>query len=198
MVEPLSPDVVYALDGRDEIASVNDAWNTFATENAGTSLLPPGIIGRSLWDFIADPTTRIVYSRLFARVRSGAGASTFNFRCDSPSLKRELQMEVVASGEGTLTCTVRTLNVEARPAASILDPALPRSGQLMVVCSWCKRVSDGKDAWVEIDQAPALYSVFDEEFPPPVSHGMCDECYSSMMRSLDEEAGLGVTNKPTA
>ncbi len=198
MLEQLSPDVVYDIDSRDTIIMVNDAWSVFAAKNDGVSLLPPGINGRSLWEFVKDPTTRIVYSRLFDRVRAGAGASTFEFRCDSPSVKRFLQMEIAASGTGMLRCTVRTLGLEPRPYAAILDPEAGRSDHLMIICSWCKRVSDGDGAWVEIDEAPVLYRVFAEELPPSVSHGMCDDCYSSMMRTLDEESDIGSAEHPAA
>lgn len=197
MVDSLPPDVVYEIDDNDIIAKVNEAWSTFAIENSGTLLLPPGIIGRSLWDFICDPTTRIVYSQLFSRVRSGAGASTFDFRCDSPVLKRFLQMEVAASGKGTLTFTVRTLRLEPRQSALILDPGAARSTDLVLVCSWCKRVSDGEGSWAEIEKAQALNVVFAEELPPQISHGMCDDCYTTMMQSLDEEPGADWSSHST-
>ena len=75
----VQPDVVYVLDESDAIATVNDSWTAFARANGGEALLPPAIIGRSVWDYIADPTTRLLYRRIFERVRTGMGPVRFRF-----------------------------------------------------------------------------------------------------------------------
>jgi hypothetical protein len=57
-------DVVYTLDASDAIVEVNEAWTAFAASNGGATLLSPAILGRSLWDFLADETTSLIYRRL--------------------------------------------------------------------------------------------------------------------------------------
>ncbi|MEO8257680.1 MAG: hypothetical protein ABI868_10095 [Acidobacteriota bacterium] len=82
---PAESDVAYTLDASDTIIAVNDAWIAFAAANDGVPLLPPAILGRSLWDFIADHTTILLYRRLFERVRAGVGPVRVTFRCDAPA-----------------------------------------------------------------------------------------------------------------
>lgn len=77
MEQPDTNPVVYEVDATDRIISVNDAWITFALHNSGEALLPPGIIGRHLWDSVADPTTIELYRMLYARVRSRGEPVTF-------------------------------------------------------------------------------------------------------------------------
>ena len=51
-------EILYRLNDRDEIVFVNDVWSEFATANDGRHLVPSQVLGRSLWDFITDLTTR--------------------------------------------------------------------------------------------------------------------------------------------
>ncbi len=76
------------MSASDTIIAVNDKWTAFAAAHDGGALLPPTILGRSLWDFIADRTTILIYRRLFERIRAGAGPVRFGFRCDAPALRR--------------------------------------------------------------------------------------------------------------
>jgi hypothetical protein len=47
-------DLLYHLNARDEISSVNEEWQSFARANEGEHLLAGPILGRVLWDFIED------------------------------------------------------------------------------------------------------------------------------------------------
>ncbi|HEX6133089.1 MAG TPA: hypothetical protein VFZ24_03835, partial [Longimicrobiales bacterium] len=65
--------VVYRIDGDDRLAGVNAAWTEFAEANGGDALRPARVIGRVLWDFLADSTTVHLYRVMCARVRDGLG-----------------------------------------------------------------------------------------------------------------------------
>lgn len=64
------PDLLYRLNAHDQISSVSEEWLSFAEANEGRSLLPPDILGRPLWDFIADHDTQHIYDALHQRVRT--------------------------------------------------------------------------------------------------------------------------------
>ncbi len=175
--------VVYDLDASDNIVSVNDAWDRFAAENESASVGARNVVGRSLWDFISDPTTREIYRRLFASARGGSAPSSFQFRCDAPSIRRLLEMEIRFT-DGVVRCTVRTVNLENREPQLLLDPAVERSEELLRMCSWCKRIPDGAGVWHEIDDAVSLAELFRYQRLPVVTHGICEECSTVMMDSI--------------
>jgi hypothetical protein len=180
------PEVVYTVDDHDNIIAVNSAWSAFATENDGAQLLPPAIIGRAIWDFIADATTIQIYRRLFARVRAGIGPVKFAFRCDAPTKRRLLEMHIAKQPTGTLKCVVRSLRVEDRPAIPSFNSAKVSSDALMRVCGWCKRTPDANGDWLEIEQALPRLALFQQPALPAISHGICEDCQRAMTSALED------------
>src|SRR5947209_973097 len=81
----------------DRLVEVNDAWTRFAHNNGAPELAPDAVLGRSLWTFIADPTTRRLYEALVARAREGS-PRTVPYRCDVPAAKRLMRMTITADG----------------------------------------------------------------------------------------------------
>jgi hypothetical protein len=67
------PVIAYRIDAADRFASVNKAWAEAAAGDGRPELLPPGILGRSLWEAIGDPAAHQLYGALVGRVRAGAG-----------------------------------------------------------------------------------------------------------------------------
>src|SRR5262252_7273062 len=80
-----------ALDGT--LARLSDAWDTFAVENNAPELVATRVVGRSLWDFVHDTTTRNLYARMIAGVRVGR-TYRFPLRCDAPQFRRRLEMSL--------------------------------------------------------------------------------------------------------
>ncbi|MEO8071489.1 MAG: hypothetical protein ABI652_08805 [Acidobacteriota bacterium] len=188
-------DVGYTVDARDAIITVNEAWVAFAAANDGVPLLPPAILGRSLWDFIADRTTILVYRRLFERVRAGSGPVRFTFRCDAPALRRLLEMSIAIEPADALRFVVRPVRVEDRPAVQLLEPTEPtgpRSDAVLRMCGWCKRIPDPSGRWMEIEAALPLLTLFEQTALPATSHVMCEECHRVMMGAIDDPVSAAV------
>ncbi len=182
----LLADVVYTLDASDAIVEVNEAWNVFAASNGGATLLPPTILGRSLWDFLADETTSLLYRRLFERVRGGAGPVRFCFRCDSPALRRLLEMTITTRPGGVLTLVVRALQLEDRPVVPLLDPGVRRSEILLRMCAWCKRIPDSGGRWMEVEEALPGLEVFQQHGLPTITHGVCQDCLRLITVAIED------------
>ena len=178
-------DVTYSLNADDQIIAVNDAWTTFALANDGAALAAPGILGRSMWEFIADPTTVLVYERLFERVRSGVGGIRFQFRCDAPAIRRFMVMSISGGEDDRLDFVVRTLRVEPRPTLTFLDAHAKRSDVIVRMCAWCKRIPDARGDWIEIEAALPQAGFFDGAVVPLISHGMCEDCYRAACRMIE-------------
>lgn len=186
-----SDDLVYLLDADDRIVGVNDSWSAFAVANAGDpSLLPPAILGRPLWEQVADETTRQLYARLHERVRAGATPPPIRIRCDSPAERRLLEMTLVARPEGAIEVRTRAIRLEQRPTVPLLDRELRRSQRLLAICSWCGRIpSRGGGRWLEVEEALAALGLFEGDELPRLSHGICEDCRKRIEEALDGGSG---------
>ena len=130
---PANDEITYQIDGDDRICVVGAAWVAFATENNGDHLLPPFILGRELWASISDSTTREVYRGVVSRVRRGVAPVRFQFRCDSPGMRRLLEMHILATAANGVE--FRTTLLHRQPRVEVEAPVLPRLSQGM--CPSC-------------------------------------------------------------
>lgn len=189
MVAPAA-EVTYHLDPADRIAAVNDAWQVFADCNDGAALRAPAIIGQRLWDHLTDPTTAELYRQALLRVRRHAATVRFEFRCDSPSRRRLLAMEIAPERAGLVRFSTRTIREEPRDPVELLDATVAHKAPPITMCSWCKRVDLGTAEWGEVEAALASLRLFDRDVPPQITHGICPSCHRTMTGLLDAE-GLG-------
>lgn len=174
--------IIYRLDKDDRLVGVNAEWDRFAGENGGPRSAQA--LGRPIWDFIADATTRALYDQVLKRARAGFRV-TFPFRCDSPSLRRRLELDAKTDGL-EIEITVRALSLEKRPPQALLDPARPASKEILRMCGWCKRIPvEGR--WLEVEDAAEKLKLL-EAFPlPALSHGICERCEAGVLSALDDE-----------
>lgn len=179
-------EVVYTLDDRDRIVDVNEAWSEFALANDGGALLPGAVLGRPVWDFIADAQTSLLYARLFERVRAGDKVVRFAFRCDAPATRRLLEMSITRQPGDSIRIVVRLLQQQERQRVPILDAQAPRSAAYIRMCAWCKRIPNARGEWLEIEDAIVQLGLFDQAPVPDITHGMCEACSDAMMASLDD------------
>ncbi len=173
-------DLEYCVDAEDRISSVNKEWLSFAEANEGRALLPPGVLGRSLWDFIGDIETRHIYGLLHGRVRALGLPVRFCFRCDGPERRRLLQLDILSQPEEQLLYRVRSLKEEPRALVPLLDPQRPWEESFVTMCGWCKRVAVRPGSWLEVEAAIVALALFDEPRPPQLTHGVCEECSESL------------------
>lgn len=180
-------DLLYQLNASDEISLVNDEWLVFARANDGEPLLPPQILGRPLWDFIADVETQHIYRLLHRRVRTGGEPVRLSFRCDGPERRRLLELSISAGVEEGLIYRVRTVREEDRKRVPLLDPHRPRSETFVTMCGWCKRVAAPPHGWLEVEEAVTALSLFAEPRPPQLTHGICAQCSEGLDQALGGE-----------
>lgn len=182
-------ELCYRLNNHDEIVFVNDAWNAFARANGSEGLAAPLILGHKLWAFITDATTRHLYLDMLQRVRSGRSIR-FEFRCDTPSRRRLLEMDVSQTYDTTEFRT-RVIWEEEREYQALLEPDRPASDQFLHMCAWCKKVDIGQ-RWAEVEDAVAALRLFEQPLLPQLTHGICPACYRDMTSVLEEpQAPIG-------
>jgi hypothetical protein len=181
------PPVAYEIDAADRLTCVNSAWSAVAVAAGAAHLVESRVIGRSLWDFIGDATTRQLYAAILERARGGVPVA-FDFRCDTPTRRRRLQMGITGRPAGGVGFDVRVVEAQDRPSVALLDPALEHGPGTVRMCGWCKRVPLPDGGWVEIEDATPVLAILDRVPPPAISHGMCPACYTAISSQLDREA----------
>lgn len=169
-------DVVYKIDGRDRLVYFNDAWNRFARLNQAGHLAEASILHSSLWDFVVDRETRLIYEMLFDKVREQAHGLTFSYRCDTPTQRRFMRMELLPQDGQSILLLSRVISAEERDYTPLLDPAMVRSKEYLTICSWCKRVELPAGGWVEVETAVEQLNLFGAPMLPQLSHGICADC----------------------
>jgi len=170
----------YAIDEHDHLIKVDEGYYRFAEENgwadAGSSL------GRSLWDYVAGRELVKLQRLLVRRVRDEIGDVELPFRCDAPAVRREMDIRIVARPGGRVVLFSSRLRVEEERdlPQRLLDPATPRSDEVLEMCSWCDRFKvDGE--WVEVEEAARRLELFNRPELPALSHGICPDCNEMLL-----------------
>lgn len=170
----------YAIDDQDRLIKVDEGYYRFAAENgwdgAGASL------GRSLWDFVAGNDVRKLQRLLLRRIRDEVRSVELPFRCDSPELRREMDIRIAAGRSGRVVMfSARLRSEEKRPEPQpILDPRAPRAEDFLTMCAWCDRfLVEGE--WVEVEEAAKRLGLFRRSELPALDHGICPQCGGTLL-----------------
>lgn len=167
--------ISYRIDAADRVIELGGEWEQFARDNQGPAVMPPEVLGRSLWDFVTDPTLRELYRRLMREVRQGRPIR-FRCRCDAPAQRRVFVIKLDPVPPGDVRYTTELMAVESRPPVAWLDAQQARSPDLVCVCSWCGRVRLPDERWVAIEEAMERYEPLLGPAVPGLTHGICGFC----------------------
>jgi len=168
----------YHINREDRIEYVDSNWADFALENAGEYLIPESILGRSIWRYITDDTTISIYQSVFERVRRSGMRIDLPFRCDSPGIRRFMQLEVEPLDDGYIRFRSHLIREEPRTFIHALSTHFKRNNAMVTMCSWCKKVKMEDNLWVEIEKAIQELDLFQHGQIPMISHGICHNCFS--------------------
>lgn len=181
-----SRSVVYTIDSNYSITSVGPEWDEFAIENEAENAVAERVRGRAIWEFISDETTRELYRMALERVSEWGQPISFPFRCDSPGMRRYLQMEISPLDGGGWRLASTTYRETPREPVELLRARRESSDEPPLrMCSWCKRVNVPEtDIWVEVEEAIRVLELFERELLPPITHGMCPSCYARIAATI--------------
>jgi hypothetical protein len=170
----------YAIDEHDHLIRVDEGYYRFAEENgwseAGSSL------GRSLWDYVSGRELVKLQRMLIRRVRDEVGDVELPFRCDGPGVRREMNIRIIARPGGRVVLfSSRLRSEEDRDLPQrLLDPATPRSEEVLAMCGWCDRF-EVEGEWVEVEVAAEQLELFNRPELPALSHGVCPDCNAMLL-----------------
>lgn len=176
--------MVYRVDHLDRITYVDEQWGSFAAANGAGELAVGAITGTRLWDHLSDPTTCHLYQLILGRIREQGRGMRIPFRCDAPASRRFMELSLNPLPGQDVELVSKTLREETRDRVALLDSSVPRAGELIRVCSWCKRVATPE--WLEVEAAVRKLGLFDGPVLPPLSHGICEDCHAAVLDALEE------------
>lgn len=174
---------VWRVDWQNNITLINQAWMDFAVAN-GAAELPLRVIDTNLMDHIEGDEVKELTGILLDRVRSTNTAAVLPFQCDSPGVRRFMEMVIIPIARDGLEFHGRIVRVENREPLTFARGREGNPGQVLLSCSWCNRV-ELNDQWLEIDDAIRDHNLFTREAVPPLTHGLCPDCrYGDFSRPL--------------
>ena len=72
-----------------------------------------------------------------------------------------------------MTSGMIPVRTERRDPVRLLDKDMPRSSDIIRICSMCKKVSTALNKWVEIEEGLAQLRLFEASEVPRLTHGLC-------------------------
>ncbi|NRA68179.1 MAG: prolyl oligopeptidase family serine peptidase [Pseudobacteriovorax sp.] len=171
----------YLIDSKDRLVSLNEEWVAFATTNSGQGVAAESdVIGRRIWDFFSSEELKSVYRWIFQKVRKTEQPFSLPFRCDSPSMRRMMSLEVEHQGNGYLAITTRLDQSISRSPLSLLDVNASRTAESIDICSMCRRVNLGHNHWVEAEDIIHLPEISRTGRFPSFNERVCHDCSSQV------------------
>lgn len=167
-------DTTYILDSENRIISVSGYWDEFADQNNGNDVHASNVCGRSIWDFIKGDVTRMWLESVFQFARLKNQTVERPYRCDSPDVKRFMQMRISTDENGLLRIDHELLATEKREKPVHFQYASSAVNNLIFRCSICGHVSIN-NVWVEPEQIPRHNN---ENIR--VSYTVCPTCRQNM------------------
>jgi hypothetical protein len=173
----------YNVDANNIIQSVSDSFTSFARENLGKEFDNDMFSGESIYKFIAGDEVKHMYELLMHQVRTTTKEAIIPFRCDSPSLRRYMELKITCLAGDELQFESALIREESRDPVKLLDYAEANSEELLKMCSWCKRVAVD-EMWVELEISLQKLGLFNEAPLPMITHGICEQCLENVRGEL--------------
>ena len=183
MATPFKPTYRYCLDEADVVVCVDSWWLAFAKENNAAGLNETAVVGKVVWEFIADEPTRMLYKEINHRVRSSGNPITVPIRCDSPTLKRYMQLSIGQHVDGQLLYESSLIRALAQPRQAVLDSKQKRSNAFLTMCSFCKRSLIEPSGWLEMENISLKLRMYEAHTVPELRYTVCPECANQLQHT---------------
>jgi hypothetical protein len=175
---------IYRIDENNKIIYVSDNWTDFAIQNsADENSIPPDVIGKSLFDFISDKESQLIYEMIVDSVRKKKLDVKIPINCDSPETKRLIEITIKRLPDNHIEFESEIIFIEGREPVKLLDRTIERSKDAVRICSFCKKIAI-KDEWVNTEEAIIALQLFDAIKLPMLTHGVCPKCYDAAVAKL--------------
>ncbi|MBK5958307.1 hypothetical protein CCR97_08795 [Rhodoplanes elegans] len=188
-MDPLS----IRVDRSNRIVAVGGPWDEVAIANGGAAAVVARVLGTGLLDHVHGDPARMLVLTVLDRVRRFGTPRTVPYRCDTPGLKRWMEMTLTPAPDGTVTFEHRLLRCEPMQRPVRFAPARPGAprGPAIIRCSSCNRVRDAS-GWHEPDTVRFSAEAVgipggtppSQDAPILVGYGVCEACRARIERML--------------
>lgn len=175
---------IYLLNAADQIVAVNDEWVDFALENGAPELSRKNVIARTIWEFIVDPDTCYIYRLVLDEVRTRQREVTVTYRCDSPTVRRYMQLTCRPRRDDAVEIRSRMVREEPVEHIDLWDRDVPRTEDFIRACAWCKSVMVAEGEWLPVEAAVSELGPLGRRAVPQISHSICPECHLEKLNQI--------------
>lgn len=162
-------EIIYYLDEKNTI---------IRTENIDDK----GILGRGYFEFSNDEMLKRLLSKIFDKVRTLNKPFTTTYRCDDEVDLRIFKLTIEPMGNGFIKLKHELFKKEPRIKA--LDFS-QRSDIIYRMCAWCDKIFYN-DQYIELDDAINKMKIFEHNFLPLFTHGICNDCQKKLLEEIEE------------
>ena len=180
-----STDTWYVVDREGRITAVGGGWDVFARTNEAPEIRGQHVVGHLWSDYVDSQEVRDLYDRIFDVVRGRQRPIEFGFRCDGPASRRKMRMHLSPMPHGAIELRTRTLSEIERASQALPARSVPRTDELLLMCSYCNRIRVPGVGWCEVERAIATIDLFTAERMPGLGHGICDPCLLQLRALID-------------
>ena len=179
-------EISYVVDRDMTICGIGGDWDRIAQENDGEGCVCAMVLGSNLKDHISDDTTRMWVEAAIRIARTSRVPVRKLYRCDTPDLRRTMEMVVTRVEDGRVEIVHRLLSTE-RPGPTVEITHIKRgTAQVPEIgprkCSICNKVRiDG--TWTDPFELGRDVSF-------TVDTGICPDCVRTQMEGRPEEEAI--------
>ena len=187
--------VIYALDTRFRLTYCNPAWDRFALENGGESVVRSVVTGWPILELITGPL-REIYRKAYVEVLETGRPWQTDYECSSEGRFRMFTMQVLPLRDQGLL-SVNSLRVEyphQTPKYEPVEQLYRDQDGLVTMCGNCRKVRRpqtvpepagrvaGERGWFACEQEEVSREAWDwvpafvASPPENISHGLCAMC----------------------
>lgn len=160
--------VELSVDRDNVIVRVNAAWDEFAQDNDGAHLLQHSVLGSNLLDAISGRVSKNFTLAVLALARRREQEVIFDYRCDSPRLRRFMRAHVNSDSSGAVHYAHEHLYSQAFPHRVAFKTAAQRGRDTLMRCSICNHVRQ-TGLWRTPESCDTHESI-------EVTYGVCPSC----------------------
>lgn len=169
----------YIIDAVDRVAAVSDDWDVQAARNGGTGARRADVVGRPIWSFLEGEALPYFYAHMFETVRQNGWDIELRLRADGPGRETLLNLAISLDGAYDLRVEIDTIRERAVRIHPVWNRTLPRSADLILCCSCCKKLQVGP-RWLPVKEAETHRPDLCGPCPPEVMHHICPRCTDYM------------------
>ena len=139
--------------------------------------------GKSVFEQFGDAETRMIYAKIYERVRSSLQPVHFQIHCDALDVIRILEARILPLANKHLEVGFRVLKEQTRDPFVILDQC-GFAQQFITMCSYCGDIKDFVGEWQALEREISNTDLFCAQNLPKISHGMCPSCKKNFLADV--------------